>query len=411
MKIKYSQIQLVCVMYIVTWMIAPPLAYDSIFRIIAVLAAITWLLLQHNVRHTVGYDYHIKQHIIFFELCVFVYCFFLYLFRVIYDQATLVGAFYTDIPTYILLFSAYLAATYVKGRRYDDLRKVFKWILFIAVFFSLTTIFRSSAYSELTRNAGGTEDVVYKALAREAAMHGVGAFGFFCFTSVLAPMLLWLILDKCVKKKKIYIISFIIVEIGVISAGYTLALLISIIGICAVIMFKVSNPTVKILIIGLLIIFVLFRENIFQPLYYVLKDIVRDTMYENKVDDIFSFLIEKDSTGSFAARQERYLMSWKSIINNPIMGSYFWIGTRAVGYHSSILDTFAAYGWIIGGAWLYLINIFPIKLSKSLRKEFGIIAFFLLFFTAFFNTYTMMMGVYYFVFPCITIISKEFNYS
>lgn len=405
--VSYRQLQLVCVCYIIAWMIAPPLAYDAIFRIIAIMAAGVWILLQRMASYNDGYDNEVQRYIQWYKFSAIIYIVFLYFFRIIFDKATILGAFYQDITTYILIFTGYLAAIYVRGKRYEDLKKIFVLILVIAVIFSLTTILRSSAYEGLTRNAGGEADAAYTALAREAAMHGVGAFGFFCFTSVFSPILLWYILSPGVKHKACLTISFIIIEAGVFSAGYTLALLISIIGIGVVVVLRVKNPIIKMLTVLILFLFVLFWKDFSTFLYHSLQNLTNGTMYANKVDDIFSFLLEGESTGSFAARQERYLMSWGSIWKYPVFGSYIMASIRAVGYHSSVLDTFAAYGWIVGMAWIYITNIFPIKIAQSLHKGYKIICFLLLFFTALFNTYTMMMGVFYFVIPCVSIMSRE----
>lgn len=408
--VSYRQLQLVCVCYIIAWMIAPPLAYDTIFRIIAIIAAGVWILLQRKARYNDGYDREVQYYIQWYKITSIIYIVFLYSFRIIFNKLSAFNAFYQDITTYILIFTGYLAAIYVRGKRYEDLKKIFALILAIAVVFSLTTILRGSAYETLTRNAGGEADAAYTALAREAAMHGVGAFGFFCFASVFSPILLWYILTPGVKKRVFLIVSFIIIEAGVFSAGYTLALLISIIGIIAVIVLRVKNPIIKMLILLILFVIVLFWNDFSTSLYHTLQKLTEGTMYANKVDDIFSFLLEGESAGSFASRQERYLMSWESIWEYPIFGSYIMASIRAVGSHSSVLDTFAAYGWGVGMSWIYLINIFPVKISKSMHKGYKIVAFLLLFFTALFNTYTMMMGVFYFVIPCVSIISGEYKH-
>lgn len=405
--VSYRQLQLVCVCYIIAWMIAPPLAYDTIFRIIAIIAAGVWILLQQRVRYKDEYDPEVQRHIQWYKLLSIIYIIFLYFFRIIFDELSFFAAFYQDITTYILIFTGYLAAIYVRGKRYEDLKKIFILILIIAVVFSLTTMLRGSEYETLTRNAGGEADAAYLALAREAAMHGVGAFGFFCFTSVFSPILLWYIFSSGAKHKVWLTLCFIIIEAGVFSAGYTLALLISIIGIGVVVALRVKNPVIKILSVLLLLLFVLFWQDFSTFLYHTLQNLTNGTMYANKVNDIFSFLLEGESTGTFAARQERYLISWESIWKYPVFGSYIMASTRAVGYHSSVLDTFAAYGWIVGMAWIYITNIFPIKIAKSLHKGYKIVAFLLLFFTALFNTYTMMMGVFYFAIPCVSIMSRE----
>ena len=400
MKVSFRQIQLLSVLYLIAWMLAPPLAYDTIFRVFAIFASLIWIFLQINIKaHTIKKrDKKIDRYLQYYLFCVVIYSITLFLFRCIYDNMSFFQAFYNDITTYILLFNGYIAGTYCRDRRYEDLKCFFYFSLIIGVIFSITAIFRSSEFYELTRNAGGNITEENLAIAVNAAKHGVGSFGFFCFTSVFSPMVLLYALEKK-ENKLLFIVSFIVMEIGVFSAGYTLALLISVVGIFLVVFFRMKNLYSRLIVIFIAILLFLFWNDILNILYLILKRLSIGTMYENKVNDIFGFLLEGDSVGSFAARQERYVYSLTSIFKYPIFGSYIINDTRAVGYHSSILDTFAAYGWLIGFAYLYIIVIYPCKMANKKRKKLNIIIFVLLFLTALFNTYTMNMGIFYYLVP------------
>lgn len=400
MKISIKQIQLVTVLYLVAWMIAPPLAYGTIFRVLAIFAALLWSVLQ-IINNCNKVNNKVDRYLHSYVICVSIYCFFLFTFRCVFDRMDFFQAFYNDITTYILLFNGYIGGIYYKEKRYKDLKYIFYFSLLLGTIFSITSVFRSSQYYVLTRNAGGDMTNAMVILAQSAAKHGVGTFGFFSFTSVFSPIVFLCSFKTKNIKKIILLIAFIFMELGVISAGYTIALLISFVGIGLVLFFRTNNLINKLIIMLITILFIIFWSEISSFIFLLLKQITADTMYENKVNDIFGFLVNGESIGSFAARQERYIYSLQSIFNYPVFGSYIIQGTRAVGYHSSILDTFAAYGWIIGSIFVFIIIIYPIKIAKIQRKEYNLIIFILLFLTSLFNTYTMMMGIFYYLIPGI----------
>ncbi len=406
MKISYKQIQLVCVLYIVTWMLAPPLAYDAIYRFVAIFAAVIWMVIQMSLRKK-DVNIEVQRQLKIYTICALVYAVILLLGRCIFDQMTLWNAFYNDVTTYIVLFIGYVGGVYCREMRYKELERIFYWALTIAVVFSVTSIFRADAYYEFTRNAGGILSEENEALAREAALHGVGTFGFFCFTSVFAPLVLWFSCAQTRMKKVILRLAFVIIEIGVFSAGYTLALIISIVGISICLVVKMRSTLGKILSVLLILMLIIFWNNLAPIIYSFLRNVLSGTFYANKVEDIFSFLIEGESTGTFVARQERYLWSFKSMFWYPVFGSLFISGIRSAGNHSSILDTFAVYGWIIGTVWTYIIAVYPYRISCTKEKSYKLLTVGLIFLTALFNHYTMMMGVFYFLIPAVAYTCSE----
>ncbi len=408
MRIKGSQIQLVCVLYLVAWMIAPPLAYDTIYRLLAIIAAGIWVLVQVLMKRAVVVS-ETKKHVKLYLVCVCIYALVLLVFRCVFEHMSIGSSFYYNITTYILLFIGYVGGVYHREGRYKDIKIIFYFVLVIAVVFSVTSIFRDEAFYELTRNAGGDTSEEYEILAREAAKQGVGAFGFFCFSSVFAPMILWNSYEQSTRKKVIFRIAFLVVELGVLSAGYTLALLISLVGCVCCLVLKMRSLTGKTVIVISAILLVVFWDDLSYVLYAFLQKISSGTMYETKVEDIFSFLIDGESSGTFEARQERYMLSLQAIFKYPLFGSYLWAGVREIGSHSSILDTFAAYGWIVGSVWLYIITVYPCKLLRSYDKGYKLTFFLLLFLTAVFNTYTMMMGVFYFLVPIGSLFFNDKN--
>ena len=407
MKLKYSSIQQCCVYYILAWLLAPPLAYGTVFRVFAILFATLWMLVE--AFHTRPSDNRsvakLRQ---IYHICIMVFSVSLMGSRMLFHDMSLISAFLTDITTYIMFLVGYIASKYVAENRWEELYHIFQFTILLGVVFSLTTIFRNPVYYAITRSAGGEADAAYNALARQAANHGVGGFGFVCFTSVFAPILLYNYLVN--KKNKLMLIAFAIMQMEVLSAGYTLALLISITGIGITLFAHTKTLVIRLLIIMNIVCIAFFYDSTVKLLYDGLRNLAGDTMYANKVEDVFAFLIGGSSEGTFYSRQERYLTSLRSMfLDYPVLGSYILAGKRAIGYHSSILDTFAAYGWGIGIVWMYIIVGYPTKVIKVIcnDKWMPVVVFVTFILTAMFNTYTMHMGAFYFIVPVMAYGIRE----
>lgn len=408
----FCKIQLLCLSVVLAWMISPPLAYAVIYRVICVFAVFLWIFFQIIDTNKVDefVNEKLRKTLRMYVVCAVVYAMVLYFFSLTFQHLGLFISFYENITIYIFLFFGYVVGLYCVENRYEELKFLFFFATILVVIFSLTSIFRSSEYYLATRNAGGNDNKVYNEMSREAAMHGVAGFGFFAFSAVFAPSLLWLSFAYHKVKRAALFISFIIVEIGVFSAGYTIALMVSAIGIGVCIYFKIQSSVVKFFLIMLLVFAFVFWNDIGEILYHFLQSIMQGTMYENKVEDIFGFLIGGNSVGTFEARQERYLMSLSSILQYPIFGSYFLIGENKIGYHSSILDPYVSYGWLFGFFWTYIISIYPIKLiSENKIRGFKFMMFITIFITALLNRTAFVMSIVFLIVPVISYIDNNTN--
>lgn len=407
-RIQIDRIQLYCVLYLVAWLLAPPLAYGTVYRLLTIVAAVLWLGLQFFRQSETKAEPKAVRRLTTYVFCMVAYVVVMLLLECFIEHHSLFSVLWNSITTYILLFIGYIGGVYAAEKRENDLRIIFYAALIIAVVFSITSIFRSDEFYEYTRTAGG-EDEAYKFIARRAAARGVGAFGFFCFTSVFAPLILWVYMKK---RTWWYFAAFAIVEIGVISAGYTLALIISLVGVLFCFMVNARSGLTKAIIIVVAVFLVFSWQAIADELYSFLYRVTEGSFYHNKVIDIFRFILEGESADTFQDRAERYLFSFNAAFRYPLFGALILEGIRAAGNHSSILDTYSIFGWVIGTIWLYLIVIFPAStIDRSCEKN-GQLRFMcgaLLFFTALFNRYVMMMGVFYLIYPAISSVLNSAN--
>ena len=411
-RIKNDRVQLYCVLYLVVWLLAPPLAYGTIYRLLAIVAAFVWLVLQLFNEVKFKKSEHRLREINVYIFSMLIYIFAILLLEYFVKSISPFSVLADNLTTYILLFVGYVAYVYGAEKRASDLKVILYLIIALAVIFSLTSVFRSNEFYEYTRMAGGSTDKSEYILAQKASAQGVGSFGFFCFTSILAPITLWLFFDL---KRRWLLISFFIIEIGVISAGYTLALMISLIGAIVAFVIKSRSAFLKVLMVLLAIGIIVFWDIIADLLYSFLYRITEGSFYHKKVIDIFAFLLEGESGDTFDARAIRYMHSLRSIFNYPFFGSLFLSGIRSSGYHSSIMDTFAVYGWPVGMIWFYLTVIAPYRIGRLTSKKTLLPAFIsaLLCITIIFNRHVMPLAVFYFLTPaCNAIvlrIKKEAN--
>lgn len=406
-----KKLQLLCVIYLLAWMICPPLNYGTAFRVLSVISCVLWFFLEflNGFAPVEETQERIGKSSQTFVLISALYILMTTFISVLFADQALAAIIYGNLQIYILILMGIIASRYIQRERWDELITVFKVVVVFAFVFSITSIFRSSEFYEATRAAGGnTSDDVYYSTIVAASKHGVGSFGFFCFTAVLVPILVYV--SRISRRHKgLYICAAVICEIGVASAGYTLALAISAVGIICMAFVLIRNRYLKFFFLMAAVLLILFGADLLNWVHTMLAKLAAGTMYENKVNDIFAFLLNGDSQGSFESRAERYLISLKAIADYPVFGSYIFNNVGSYGNHSSILDTFALYGWGAGLCWLYIIVIYHMKIMSrlSVSKKIYLIIALLIVLTATFNTFVMTMGALYFVIPAIAAMHQQ----
>ncbi len=407
-----QKIQLGCIVYLLAWLLCPPLIYGTLFRALALFCCVAWIFFEYLFTKNIGGRARndLEKFANYYLIAAIVYIGGDALIQLFFAKETFVSILYNNLQIYILLIIGFIGTQYVARNRWNDIKVAFIAAVIFCVVFSITAVFRGTEYQMVTREAGG-ESKFDEGFLRAAARRGIGGFGFFCFTAILAPVLIYFSrIFKGSKSLKVWIIiAAVVCELGVISAGYTIALLISIVGIFSVLFITTKNGTAKLVIILGLILVLIFGYQFLKLIQSLLLNFSAGTMYENKVEDIFTFLLEGESKGSFDSRAERYLRSFESIFKYPIFGSLILEGTKAIGSHSSILDSFAAYGWLIGGSWVYLIVIYHNQVMKYFKVKLGvrITLISLVLLTSLFNRLVMMIGALYLLLPFIAYYARE----
>ena len=407
-----KKVQLSCIIYLLAWLLCPPLMYGALFRFAALFCCVAWIFVEYIVDKKVGRasKNNLEKFANQYLIAAILYIGADALIQLLFSDGGFTSIVYNNLQVYILLIIGFIGTQYVAGKRWREIKIAFIAIVVFCVVFSVTAIFRAPQYQTITREAGG-ESKFSDELLIAAARSGVGGFGFFCFTAILVPTLVYF--SKIFKGRKnlktLVIVSAVICEVGVVSAGYMLALLISLVGIFGVFFITTKNEVAKACIILSLALILIFGQQLLEVVYSSLLKFAAGSMYENKVEDIFSFLIDGELEGTFDDRLNRYLTSLESIFKYPLFGSLIWANTSAIGSHSSILDSFAAYGWMVGGSWVYLIVLYHNQVMKYFKMKLGvrIVLISVIVLTGLFNRLVMMIGALYFILPFIAYYDRE----
>jgi len=238
-------------------------------------------------------------------------------------------------------------------------------IIFVLTFYIITSITTNIgcqlyplASRELADGVHGDSDLsrLYKSM-------NIGGFDFIYSVVLVVPLLIGTIK---IKKKIVYWIigvpSLLLIGIGVISAQYTTALVVYLLGIASVFLKERNGSVFAPFFYSLLLIIV------FVPLLSVLTTMIQGDVLSERVNDILSFLTgeQNDLNGidGMDERVTRWRMSVDTMFAYPLIGG--WIGKGAsVGGHSFILDSIAYYG-IVGIVLLYAMykNIYMLFIQK-----------------------------------------------
>lgn len=409
MHYKTNNIQSICIIFLLTWIISPPLSYGMIYRILAVLATAIWMILEFSSKICIdaGGKIYLKK----FTLYALIYLVIMISFSMVFENLSVMTAINRQINVIFFVLIGFIAGRYVYSGRKKELILFYKWIVFLVVVFSVTALIRSDRFTYVTRASGAYTDD--NELIVQAALKGIGGFGFFSVSSILSPMILWNAIRAKGREKIICFVEFFLVEVAVISAGFTIALIISFVGIVYCGYFCIRNGFHRFVWIVIAIGIWVGHGVFFSWLYSFLSDLASGTMYSNKVEDIFYFLNNKTATGSFEGRLERYLMSLRSVINYPVVGSYIIKGRNVTGMHSSIIDAFGAYGAIPGFMWIYLSLVYPKKLGIYYLSEKRLIkmSMLLIALTILFNQMALQISLFCMIVPALSLYLGEENRS
>lgn len=325
-KISYYSI-----LYIIAWCVSPPLAYGSIYRVIAIIAVV--IVVFSSMRATLPSLKSRLNQCILLCLYMLVVCFF--------TGESFVG----KIGTFIILLTSVSFALW--NYRYGiDLKKLEFLIIF--------TIGLYCIWNTTTLIAASTDGHIMRALVRNSdisiacAKRGIGGYGYLYSVVAMLPIGIYMLRSRHNIIIRAIIVYFVISGfiLSYVSQYFIALILSALIFPMLYIANKHKdgmNMSSYIIIFGLLLLFFFNLELILD----FLINIVNIPSLNRKLIGMQNTLLYGGDVedSEFGERYERYMRDLGLILRSPLFGVFKY---SAVGKHSNILDFFAQYGTPLG---------------------------------------------------------------
>lgn len=381
--------------YLIIWVLSPPLAYGTGWRILAALAMLLWLAVDTLSPRSVLLrpSLPVLGCVLFVVYTVFI--------RWLVPDGTTIN---TQFQLWILFFFLLVGESFRRGNE-GDARFCFWLILCVLPVWMLATLWGvQSIAGDAARTVVRSSDE-----ARELMEQGVGGYTLVYGAVLCLPFLTYLAMRwrpapdgtrahwrPRVKRALIWV-NFVLAILLVIRAGYTIALVLSALGVLSVLALgarSLLSLSLSLFLVGFL---ALFANLAFQPILNYLESAATGTEYSAKLRDVRTSVAEGEGTGTVVERTERYAQSLRQFVENPVVGTLNFYDT---GKHSAILDRFAEYGLAFGLLFMLLLIHVPFRFLRSTRVPVGLAVGFLVVAVAFpfVNNVFMIWGLMLYVF-------------
>lgn len=381
--------------YLIVWVLSPPLAYGTGWRVLAVLAMLLWLALDSLSPRSVLRK---PNWPVLGSLVYIIYT--TILEWLVPDAASINQQF----PIWIMLFFLLVGESQRRGNS-TDAQFCFWVILLVMPIWSFATLRGiDTIAADVSRTMSRSSEE-----ARDLAAQGIGGYGYIYTVVLCMPFLAQLALrfrkEWNVGRTRwqrrlghlIIWVNFLLASLLMIRAGYTIALILSAFAILSVALIRSSRTlpfAISICFVGVLALGVVIAM---KPALAALEGVAAGTEYSAKIRDARTLLEEDQSTGTVNDRAERYYLSLKLAVENPVIGT---LSFDDVGKHSAILDRLAQYGFFFGFMFMALMIHVPVRVMRSSGAPVGLALSFLIVAVGFplLNPVFMSWGLILFVF-------------
>lgn len=359
--------------YLIVWVLSPPLAYGTTWRVLAVIAMLLWLALDTLAPRSVLLrpNWPVLGTVVFVVYTTFIEW-------LVPDGATINRQF----PIWIMLFFLLVGESHRRGR-IEEARFCFWVVLLVLPVWCITSLRGINTYGKDAARAvtDFSEDSV------RMMTEGLGGYGFVYTVTLCLPFLAHFVLRfrrepdvtqaRWKRRAQQVLIwgNFVLAVVLILRAGYSIALILAAFAILSVLLIRSRRPlplAMSVCFVGLL---VLVAAVTAKPVLGILEGAATGTEYSAKVRDIRDSLEDEQSTGTVEGRTERYLRSIKLFVENPVIGT---LTFDDVGKHSAILDRFAQYGFGFGLLFLALLIYAPMRSARSPGAPIGLALAFLI---------------------------------
>lgn len=327
-----------CIIYLCAWSIIPQLQLGMFYRVLAIGCAIGWYCIftsQNAGNIRLPKDNLLKAACIFLILVV----------TVTVIQHLSISKVLTQISIF-MLFLGYVMVNFYYERS-EELSFLTIVIILLFLLPNYTTFNALLIDPHIMRLLVRSSD-----LSLEALRHGIGGYSLLYSQVCIFPAILsWTVFAWQKHKIKfgigcLWLLSYLLL---VLKAGYTIAIVTTLIGIYVLYFYK-GKSVIGIVVIVVSIFTVLSILVVYSlTVREFLLEFFEGTTVTKKINDLVLSAEAGEAEGSVNDRTVRYLQSIKSLCSYPIIGG-LWQGGG--GGHSAIIDMFAQYG-IFGGYIFY----------------------------------------------------------
>lgn len=279
-----------------------------------------------------------------------------YFWPFVYLMVVLAGKDTFSYVVFLYPFISLCGIYYIETRSFNSI-KAFISIYFVYLFMiylgSIMALVENPMISRILADSN-------KEVTKEFATPFVANFSTVNNTSLLLPVFIYLLLKKNLSGNKRFF-AWLLVILGVavmLMAQYFLAVVVSACLLSFLFLFDSMNRT-KAIILLLLYLITIGVVVFFEPLVLCLAAVFKSEVYANRLLEIAKAVTEfkVSETTDLAIRVNKYLLSLKTFIENPLFGVGA-ISSKArglVGGHSQYFDALACYGLFVGSLFIYIV--------------------------------------------------------
>ena len=340
--------QMVAVLYLMVWSIAPPLQIDLIFRLLALGLAIVWFFIEFLSRFE------------FTNTQIWCAIFMVAVALMAYLQNG-IGSVLSEIAVYMMVL-AYFINIY-SADSWQNYKIVVPITLGLLFFFNYRTVTELANDPSIARLLVRDTPELYDFMRR-----GVGGYGLVYPQVVIAPVVYaWTLMSF--KNNKFFFFLGVAWTVSffalILNAGYSIAVIVAAISLIILIFYRRRSVLPAFIISFVLIAAIVLMLVYVESFRNLVLQIFDGTKVVRKIEDLVS-TAEGETADSFSTRITRYWWSLQTSFQYPIIGGKLFGGR--VGGHSEILDTFAEYG-VWGGVPLLLILFHTPHYFKTTAPE------------------------------------------
>ncbi|SFV89950.1 hypothetical protein MNB_SV-4-98 [hydrothermal vent metagenome] len=339
-------------------MTSPFLAYGMLYRVVAFVALLVWLLIEMFDSRSVIWKPSSYILILYFYI--------LYTFPVGYLEDG-IASVTRNVQFYFMLFFLIVYESY----RRKSLLMLKPIVAINIVFFAVWTL---TTYKGLLVDGHAARYIIRSgAEAIALTKQGIGGFTFVYSLLIYIISLMALIRHRIYHKKFLtpvsvfLLFSLVLSMMVVLKAEYSTAVILMVLSSTLFIFYSDSISKNIILFLSLILVYIAM-EYYFIDILTMLQPYAEGTNYSHKISDTIATLQSGETTGTAKDRIDRYVRSFNLFLEYPFTGTW---SIMPVGKHSLLLDTFAQYGLFVGIALIYMLFKPLVDIYKTHKRNRG----------------------------------------